>query len=182
MAFQVCPQHSFEEVHGVWISDEVGTEFVCHRIDHVVPGPFSWINSPPPPPGTDLSGIAEELGLGVEIPAVLHQFVGTWIEYGVFERAYALANPKDWAFLIDRYGHTALAPKRYTVSAFLAATLGNLDRAGVVKYHSGPATGHWSYNGTISYWSLLPTPDWENRLSWADSGQPVDYVPGKATD
>ncbi|GAB3862615.1 hypothetical protein GCM10028801_28440 [Nocardioides maradonensis] len=122
MAYQVCPQHAFEEIDGVWISDEVGTEFTCSRTDHVTPGPFSWMSAPPPPAGTDLGGIAEELGLGVEIPAVLKDFAGQWIEYGVFERAYALANPKDWAFLMGRYSHTAVAPKRYTVSAFLAAT------------------------------------------------------------
>jgi hypothetical protein len=180
MAYQVCPQHSFEEIDGVWISDEVGTEFTCTRTDHVTPGPFTWISSPPPPPGTDLSGIAEDLGLGVEIPAVLKDFAGQWIEYGVFERAYALANPKDWAFLMDRYSHTAVAPKRYTVSAFLAATLGNLERAGVVAFHSGPATGRWSYNGTISYWSLPPAPDWATRITWAGSGHTIDYVPGTA--
>lgn len=103
---------------------------------------------------------------------------GQWVEYGVLERAYALANPKDWAFLVGRYGHTAIAAKRYTVSAFLAATLGHLSRAGVVNFHSGPATGRWSYNGTISYWSLPPAPDWAKRLAWADSGHEVDYLPG----
>lgn len=178
MAFQVCPQHSFEEIDGRWISNEVGTEFTCHRVDHVMPGPFTWFGSPPPPPGTDLSGIAEELGLGVELPAVLKQFAGTWVEYGLDERAYALSNPKDWSFLVDRYSHSAVAPKQYTVSAFLAATLGNLERAGVVVFHSGRATGRWSYNGSISYWTLPPAPDWEDRLTWVGSGQPLDYVPG----
>ncbi len=178
MAFQVCPQHAIEEVDGVWISNDVGTQFTCNRTDHVAPGPFTWISSPPPPPGTDLNGIADDLGLGVEIPAVLKEFAGQWIEFGVFERAYALANPQDWAFLMDRYSHTAVAPKRYTVSAFLAATLGNLERAGIVAFHSGPATGRWAYNRTISYWSLPPAPDWSERLSWEESGQMIDYVPG----
>ena len=44
--------------------------------DHVPPGPYTWLSAPPPPPGTELSGIADELGLGVEIPAVLKQFDG----------------------------------------------------------------------------------------------------------
>lgn len=179
MAYQVCPQHSHEEVVGVWISNEVGTQFTCTRTDHVASGPFSWISSPPPPSGTDLTGIAEELGLGVEIPAALKEFTGKWVEYGVLERAYALANPKDWAFLVDRYGHKAIADKRYTVSAFLAAALGNLERAGVVAFHPGRATGRWSYNGTISYWSLPPAPDWAERISWEDSGLTVTYVPGQ---
>ena len=81
---------------------------------------------------------------------------------------------------MDRYGHTAVAAKRYTVSAFLAATLGNLERAGAVAFHSGPATGRWAYNGTISvYWSLPPGPDWADRNSWEDSGLTVGYVPGQ---
>jgi hypothetical protein len=90
-----------------------------------------------------------------------------------------LSNPKDWAFLMDCYGHSAVVAKRYTVSAFLAATLGNLERAGAVAFHSGPATGRWAYNGTISYWSLPPAPDWTSRVSWEDSGLTVAYVPGQ---
>lgn len=39
-------------------------------------------------------------------------FTGNWVEYGIFDRAYALAQPKDWAFLTDRYSHSAVAPKR----------------------------------------------------------------------
>src|SRR3954454_7507426 len=179
MVFQVCPLHAFEEIDGAWISSDVGWQFTCPRADHVPPGPYTWLSAPPPPPGTELSGIADELGLGVEIPAVLKQFDGTWVEYGVFEQAYAVSHPKEWNFLIERYGHTAIAPKQYTVSAFLAATLGNLQRAGAIEFHSGPATGRWAYNGTISWWALPPGPDWDSRLSWADSGSKVDYVPGQ---
>lgn len=179
MAYQICPQHALDELDGVWVSDEVGTQFTCTRTDHVEPGPFTWFSSPPPPPGADISGIAADLGLDVEIPAVLQQFNRQWVEHGVFEHAYALAHPKDWAFLMDRYGHTAVATKQYTVSAFLAATLANLDRRGAVAFHAGPATGRWAYNSTISYWSLLPAPDWSSRISWEDSGLTVAYVPGQ---
>jgi len=179
MAFQICPQHTLDEVDGIWVSDDVGTRYTCDRTDHVEPGPFTWFSSPAPPPGADISGIAADLGLDVELPAALKSFAGTWVEYGVVERAYALNNPKDWAFLTDRYGHRAITPKPYTVSAFLAATLGNLERTGTVAFHSGSATGRWSYNGMISYWTLPPAPDWTQRLSWAESGLSVDYVPGQ---
>ena len=40
------------------------------------------------------------------------------------EHAYAVAQPKDFAFLVERYGHTAIEKKRYTASAFLAGALG----------------------------------------------------------
>lgn len=47
--------------------------------------------------------------------------------------------------------------------------------------HLGLATGRWKYNGTISWWTVAPAPDWEsNRLSWSDSGQDMSYVPGAA--
>ena len=179
MVFQVCPVHATEDVKGEWVSSDVGWQFTCARVDHTPAGPYVWLSPPPPPQGTELSGIADELGLGVEIPAVLKQFDGKWVEYGVFEQAYAVSHPKDWDFLIARYGHTSIAAKRYTVSAFLAATLGNLQRAGVVEFSSGPATGRWAYNGTISWWALPPRPDWESRLSWEDSGLTVEYVPGR---
>lgn len=179
VVFQVCPMHALEEVDGLWVSDDVGWQFTCARTDHVEAGPYTWLTPPAPPAGTQLAGIAHELGLDVEIPSILAQFDRTWVEYGVFEHAYATANPKDWRFLMERYSHTAVAAKRYTVSAFLAATLGNLDRAGSVVFHSGPATGRWAYNGAISYWALPPSPDWSNRLTWEGSGLTVDYVPGQ---
>lgn len=179
MAVQVCPLHSLEEVHGEWVSDDVGWRFTCPRSDHVRPGSFTWLSAPSAPPGTDMSGIAADLGLGVEIPAVLKGYPGKWIEYGVFEHAYATSNPKDWVYLIDRYGHRAITPSQYTVSAFLAATLGNLQRAGVIELQSGPATGRWSYNGTISWLALPPEPDWNDRTSWSDSALTVHYVPGQ---
>ncbi|MFT3832630.1 MAG: hypothetical protein QM711_04830 [Micropruina sp.] len=179
MVYQICPQHAQDEVDGIWVSSDVGTKFTCPRPDHIEQGPFTWFGSPPQPPGTDLSGIAADLGLAVEIPAVLKQFSGQWVEYGVFEHGYASTHAKEWAFLMDRYGHTAVAAKRYTASAFLAATLGNLERRGVVTCHAGPATGRWAYNSTISYWALPQAPDWTSRLSWADSGLTVAYVPGQ---
>lgn len=179
MVFQVCPLHAFEEVDGINISEEVGWEFTCPRQDHIPPGPYTWLSVPPPAPGTELTGIAADFGLHVELPLALSHFTGTWVEYGVLEREYALHNPNDWERLVERYGHTAIGAKRYTVSAFLASTLGHLQRQGAVDLHMGPATGRWDYNRQTSWWSLQPQPEWESRLSWEDSGFTVEYVPGQ---
>ncbi len=103
-------------------------------------------------------------------------FAGTWIEYGVFEQAYA-AHPEDFAQLVEAHGHTAIEAKRSTVSAFLARTLGKLV-PGAVLYHDGPATGRWSYNSSISWWTVPPAPPWEQRTSWASTGLGMSYVPG----
>jgi hypothetical protein len=126
----------------------------------------------------ELSGLAEELGLQVELPAVIAQYPGRWVEYGVVEATYAGANPKDFAALVERYGHTAIVATRYSASAFIAGTLGRLSRTGAVLFHPGPATGRWGYNGEISWWALAPGPGWDLRTSWEELGLSMDYVPG----
>ncbi len=93
-------------------------------------------------------------------------------------RINAQGNPQDFAQLVERYGHTAIAAARYTASAFLAATLGQLSRTGHVLYCSGPATGRWRYNQRISWWALALAPAWESRASWEDLDLRADYVPG----
>ena len=126
-------------------------------------------------------GYAAELGLATELPAAIAQYRGHWIEYGVAERAYALQCPDDFTAIVSRSGHTAIRPKQYTASAFLATVLGVLSKHGSVLYHLGPATGRWKYNGTISWWAVPPTPDWESsRLSWSGIGRDMSYVPGAA--
>ena len=124
---------------------------------------------------------AAELGLGTELPRAIAQYRGKWIEYGVAEQAYALRCPDDFAAIVSRYGHTAVKPKQYTASAFLAGVLGVLSKHGTVLYHLGPATGRWKYNSTISWWAASPAPDWDtSRLSWHDSRLDMSYVPGAA--
>ena len=91
-------------------------------------------------------------------PRRLRSTAGQWIEYGVAERAYALQRPDDFAAIVSRYGHTAVRPKQYTASAFIAGVLGVLSKHGTVLYHLGPATGRWKYNSTISWWAVSPSP------------------------
>jgi hypothetical protein len=180
-ARQVCPVHTDEDIAGKRINDEGTYEFTCVRRDrHPVPGPYTWMQAPEPPDLQTISGLAAELGLDVELPHAIGQYAGRWVEYGVVEHTYATANPKDFAALVERYGHTAIAPARYTASAFLAATLGHLSRTGHVLYHPGPATGRWEYNGQISWWAVPPAPDWEDRTSWVDLALRADHVPGSA--
>ena len=94
---------------------------------------------------------------------------------------YALQCPDDFAAIVSRYGHTAVRPKQYTTSAFLAGVLGMLSKHGTVLYHLGPATGRWKYNGTISWWGGSARAGLESsRLSWTDISQDMSYVPGAA--
>lgn len=181
MVRESCPFHALDDVEGVFVSDEVGHSFTCDRADHPTSGPYVWNRPVPPPPGVELTGVAAELGLDVELPSALARYAGKWVEYGVVEHAYAHARPDDWRLLVRKYGHTAIAASRYTVSAFLGGVLGRLSKTGDVAFKWGPATGRWAYNTNISWWSLPPAPKWEDdrRLSWIQSELTMDYVPGR---
>jgi hypothetical protein len=180
---QVCPMHADEDVVGHAFDVQGTYVFTCHRrTGHVVPGPYTWMQAPEPPDEPGLSGLAEDLRLDLELPAAISTYPGQWIEFGVLEAAYAAANQADFAFLVNRYGHTAIKATRYSASAFLASTLGHLSRSGHVLFHAGPATGRWSYNGQISWWALAPEPDWERRTSWLQLRRSMSYVPGSSEE
>ena len=179
MSIQVCHFHADEGVHGTIVSADGMMTFTCPRSKgHPQPGPYTWLQAPTPPEVVGMGGLAAELGLAVELPAALAAFRGKWVEYGVLEHAYATANPEDFAFLVQRFGHTAIAAKRYTASAYLARILSDLSRTGSIQFHWGPSTGRWSYNSGTSWWAVPPEPDWTQRLSWAETHLPMDYVPG----
>lgn len=174
-----CPMHTDDDVAGTFVSEEVGWEFTCMRKGHPDGGPYTWISPPAVPQVAELGGLAAQLGLDVELPALLQRYPGQWVEYGIVEHDYAVAHPKDWAFLVNRYGHTAIAAKQYTASAFLGSVLGRLSRTNDLLARLGPATGRWDYNGRIVWAALPPAPDWANRLSWIDSGLTMEHVPGR---
>jgi hypothetical protein len=178
VSVQVCHFHADESVPGRKLGDG-SVSYTCPRSrGHPEPGPYTWLDVPRPPGLPELTGIAAELGLDTELPRVLAGFPEVWVEYGLVEYTYARRNPKDFAFLVDRYRHTAIKASRYTVSSFLAGTLGILSRDGMLLVRPGQATGRWKYNHSISWWSLAPAPEWERRRSWESVSPSIDYVPG----
>ena len=182
MTIQVCPFHAEEAVHGVALGDEARTEsFTCSLNGHPKPGPWTWSWAPEPPTADGVSGLAAELSLDFELPTAIASYGRRWVEYGLVERAYAHAKPDDFAYLLSLYGHTEQSDAKrpmpqYTVSAYLARTLGDLSRVGAVLFHQGPGTGRWKYNENISYWAVTPEPPWDERLTWESQGVEVDYV------
>lgn len=178
MSRQVCPFHADDDVVGSTASDG-GLEFTCDRATgHPTPGPHTWLHVPEPERLAGFSGFAAELRLDVELPAAIATRSGEWLEFGVVEKIYAGANPADFALLVERYSHTAVAATRYSASTFLAAALGRLSRTGQVLYKAVPATGRWAYNSRISSWAVAPEPDADRHVAWADLGQTMEYVPG----
>ena len=190
VAHQVCPFHTDESVPGVNLPDG-SVSYTCDRSKgHPKQAPWSWLYVPPPPDTAGVTGLAEELGLDVELPAALATLGSGWFEYGLVERAYAQRQPDGFARMVERWGHTAVEKKQYTASAYIARILGQLSRDGTVAYRPAPATGRWRYNDPISWWSLDPDAAWEDRTSWVsvigDSDQAAQdadavcraYVPG----
>lgn len=184
MPREYCPFHADEDIEGTFVSGDVGYAFACDRSGHPEQGSYTWTVAPEAPESLSMSGLAAELNLWVNLTYVVSAYPGRWVEYGVIERAYAAAHPADWSLLVERFGHTAIASKGYTVSTYLAKALGSLASQGAVAYHDGKATGRWSYNPQISWWAAFPEPEWmpANQLSWADDGPSTAYVPGEHRD
>lgn len=182
--FQTCPFHGSEDVPGIPTGDSDGSvSFTCSIArNHPDPGHWSWLYIPEPASAAGATGLAAELGLEVELRAALGTLPRQWVEYGLVERAYAVQRPDDFARIVEKYGHVAIAPARYTASAYVARVLGVLSRRGQLLYRRGEATGWWGYNGNISWWALAPEPNWEDRISWVETGNETDYVPGRAAD
>ena len=178
---EVCPFHADDDVLGVASGNGDGSLiFTCLRTNgHPQAGPHSWLRVPEPDDVAGVDGFAAELGLAVELPAAVKDYAGLWVEYGLVERQYALRRPDDFAAIVAKFGHNAVAHKDYTASAFIGRVLAALGRTGAVLYHDGPSSGRWSYNSGISWWSVSPAPEWDDaRLSWADAAHDMRYVPG----
>jgi len=107
------------------------------------------------------------------------------VEYGLVERAYALARPDDWALLLKTYNHTHYKTPETTrktmpttASARLGQALGAICRSGSLLYRRDKGTGRWSYNSDISYVALpAGAADWDSRTTWAGSGLNMSYMP-----
>ena len=185
---QICPLHAAELVTPAFIGSEVVEwEFTCPRVDHPVPGPLSWQGpSAIPAPATGAPvGVetAESLTAAVRGASVEHG--GGWVEYGLVERAWALANPEDWATLLARYDHRFYWPQGataqelpYTASKYLAGRLGALSRQGDVAFRIGIGTGYWDYLTKVSTWAPVDRAGSTTFMSFVEStAQITDYMP-----
>jgi len=186
---QICPFHADE-----WIklekcdSETAEYTFTCPRTNHhPTHGPYTWAYIAEP---AGVAGDSLGLGLDIELPKAVTTAVTAqqkpWVEYGLIESAYALANPDDWNVLLAKYDHThyqtdlaARKASTYTASKYLARSLGALGRQGSLIHRFGKGTGRWSYNTSISYYALPPgDADWSDRRTWEESGETMEtYMP-----
>lgn len=172
---EVCPLCAETEAITEEETPDGATLLTCTNASHAT---HRWAKYEEPVGLPARDGLGEELGIYQDLPDLLSPD-DTVVEYGVVEHRYALAHPEEYRVLIERYGHTAIAPSQYTASAFLARALGQLSREGAVTFRSVPATGRWSYNGQISGWCLPGTPaeDSDDVLSWVEFARQQDIDP-----
>jgi len=149
-----------EFVDGEWVAS-------CESDRHM---PYEWR-----PAGQSQSqvqsGLSTHFGLGEELgiyDALLGCIHGGFAEYGVIEYRYSQDNPDDYATLVERYGHRALAPTQYSASVYLSRQLGQMWRDGRIAGRWAPATGYWAYNGQIGAYGPAGTPESAGCLSWAE--------------
>ena len=120
-------------------------------------------------------GIAAELGLHDDLVACLRE--GEWAETGVIEHRYGTANPTNYRWMVDRWGHVAQGPRRYSVTSFIGSTLGWLLRENIVAHKSSTGTGFFSYNQAIGFWTLRPVPSETFDSSWANVAVELGHDP-----
>ncbi len=102
------------------------------------------------------------------------------LEFGVVEYRFRQRYPDLFRAHVAERGHVLVGRTQTTASAVrFGVALGRLARAGDLAYIYGPATGAWSYNGRVAYWSRPPA---EGRaiLSWEQfcisDGRPAEWT------
>lgn len=168
MTGMVCSFHGDEWSAGRRLPDGSYAYECARTTGHPAPGEWRWLYTPPPPGLAGLGGLAQEWNLEHELVEAVRDLGPGWWEYGLVERSYAARRPADFAEMVERWGHTAVQPKDYTATAYLGGVLGRMSVHGLIAFHEGAATGRWSYNSEISWWSLDALAPWEERTAWVD--------------
>lgn len=191
-ASEPCPMHMDEPpVAPVAVLNETADyTYTCPRTTgHARPGSYSWdYVAPPPPPAPRQKGVAlkTELAQALVTAALtaVRENGGGWIEYGLVERAYALANPDDWAALLARYDHTHFhegepghGGLKYTASKYLARSLSGLAKRGELSLKKAPGTGRWAFDNPISHFAPPDVTPGAKTCSWAASSADMGYMP-----
>ncbi len=127
---------------------------VCADPEH---GSDGYVWEPTPPGGRSLrgDGLGAELGIWDKllecVPADGHVHPYGDVEDRFFERY-----PEEAQQLLERYGHKwrdADYPSgHYSMSAYVASRLRELEKEGHLALTWEPATGRWAHNGVISHW------------------------------
>lgn len=169
MKRQVCPLCALDDDIVAFVTDsgDGSTVLVCEGSGC---DGFSWTPSESTASGTgppQRTGIGEELGVYDDLLGCINNS-NVWLEYGVIEHRYKEAHPRTYAQMVDRWGHRAKEPAKYSASSFLGGCLGQLGREGLIATRRAPTTGYWSYLGAATHASAAATPDTAATRTWVD--------------
>ncbi len=150
----LCAQDDYTETHEL----DDGTSYaICLYATH---GPDGYVWEPWVEK-RGRSSRSEGLGAELEIwDKLLACFSSTddFISYGDVEDRFISRYPSEATLLLHRYGHRWRDPEhrstQYSMSAYLALRLRELEKDGSLELEWGPATGPWAYNEIISHWRI----------------------------
>ncbi|HEY0467030.1 MAG TPA: hypothetical protein VGC79_22665 [Polyangiaceae bacterium] len=160
-ARQLCPICAFDDAVETFRVDD---DWVMTCSDESHP-PFEWRPTVHAAvTGTFRSGVGVELGVYDD----LLECVGPgFTEYGIIEHRFAERSPAAYRTLVDRYGHRAISPTKYSASSFLGGALGQLWREELLGGEMAKASGYWSYLSKVGWYAPAGTAPDAARLTWA---------------
>ena len=139
-----------------------GVQFVvCTDRSHGADG-YVWEPTPPPGRSTRGDGLGAELEIWDKL-LELFDPAEDFVAYGDIEDRLFHRYPTEAQTLLHRYGHKFRGAEhpssQYSMSAYLASRLKELEREGHLQLAWRPATGDWAHNGVISHWRLSRDPE-----------------------
>lgn len=130
--------------------------FSCSNPEHGAE-PWVWEPSEDRPKRHRGDGLGSELDIWDKLLACL-QPGEDFIPYGDIEDRFIERFPTETGQLLSRYGHRWRYPahpaSKYSMSAYLAARLKDLEREGHLALRFDRAEGSWAYNEIISWWKV----------------------------
>jgi hypothetical protein len=119
--------------------------------------PWVWEPTDPKQGSSRHDGLGAELGIWDKLLECFTPGEG-FVAYGEIEDRFLIAFPDEAHRLLLAYGHRWRDPDhpatQYSMSAYLASRLKELEREGHLALSWGPALGPWAYNEVISHWRL----------------------------
>lgn len=150
----LCAKDDRTETHEL---DDGSSYAICFHSSHGTDG-YIW---EPSPSMTGTSKRSEGIGAELDVwNKLLECFEDNadYVSYGEIEDRFFARHAEEASTLLHRYGHrwrdTKHRAGQYSMSAYLALRLRDLEKDDHLDLRWGPAEGPWKYNEVISYWRI----------------------------
>lgn len=167
---QVCPVCAIDDYVTVTKMPEGQVLYACDRVKKHPDEPYLWtVDNAGRDERYPVEGLAADLNLFDDLRKCFDDG-DAWLEYGIIEDRFRSRFPENFEAVRAVYGSVLLdGARRYSVASYLSRhVLSKLARWGELDYFEGPATGIWSYTGSIGYWAETPAPPRKNTATYAE--------------